>query len=147
MLKRSFQMLAVSVIALCALTASASAQAVAISERVKVDFDFYAGKKLMPAGEYEFKLAPNHQTHRLVQIRQIGGDAFATIPSVQNMNRKNVESGAIVFNKYGDQHYLARVQLGDSTYIHDVIKSKSERKLLKTIVANNNQINIPTTGQ
>ncbi|MCG3164023.1 MAG: hypothetical protein JMDDDDMK_05489 [Acidobacteria bacterium] len=147
MLKRSFQMLAVSVIALCALTASASAQAVAVSTRVNVDFDFYAGKKLMPAGEYEFRLMPNHQTTRLVQIRQIGGDAFATISSVSNLNRKGAKPGDVVFNKYGDQHYLARVQLGDSTYVHDVIKSKSERKLLKTIVANNNQANNPTTGQ
>ncbi|MCI0663048.1 MAG: hypothetical protein L0220_18440 [Acidobacteria bacterium] len=147
MFKRSIQLLAVSAITLFALTAGASAQAQPITKKVKVDFDFYAGKKLMPAGEYEFQLAPNQQTHKLVHIRQIDGNANAIISSVPNQNRKNYKPGAIVFNRYGDQYYLARVQLGDSNYIHEVIKSKSERKLLKSLTANNNQAVIPTTGQ
>ena len=149
MFKRSVQVLAVSAFVLCALTAGASAQSLAVAKKVKVDFDFYAGKKLMPAGEYEFNLSPNHQTHKLVHVRRIDGDANAIVTSVPSSNLKGLKPGAIVFNKYGDQYYLAGVRFGDTGYVHKVIKSKSERKLLRAVAANtnNNQVIVPTTGQ
>jgi hypothetical protein len=149
MFKRSFQVLAVSAFVLCALTAGASAQSLLVAKKVKVDFDFYAGKKLMPAGEYEFKLTQNNQTHNLVLVRRIDGDANAIVTSVPGSNRKSLKPGSVVFNKYGDQYYLARVQFGDSDYVHNVIKSKSERRLLRAVAANtnNNQVIVPTTGQ
>jgi hypothetical protein len=148
MIKRSLQVLAVSAIALCALTAGASAQSLIVAKKVKVEFDFYAGKKLMPAGEYEFKLTPNHQTHKLVQVRQLDGSAIATITSVPSSSFKSLKPGAIVFNKYGDQYYLARLRFGDSEYAHSVIKSKRERKLLNDVSAYSgaNQVIVPTTG-
>jgi len=149
MFKRSVQLLAVSALVLCAVTASASAQSSVVSKNVKVDFDFYAGKKLMPAGEYEFKLSPNHQTHKLVHVRQVGGKANAIVASVPNLNTKGAKPGEIVFNKYGDRYYLARVQIGDSGYVHNVVKTKSERKLLRAVAVNinDNQVIVPTTGQ
>ncbi|HKQ75572.1 MAG TPA: hypothetical protein VJ810_17880 [Blastocatellia bacterium] len=149
MFKRSFQVLAVSALVLYALTAGASAQSLVAAKKVKVDFDFYAGKKLMPAGEYEFTLTPNHQTHKLVHIRRTDGDANAIVTSVPGSNLKGLQPGAIVFNKYGDQYYLARVTLGDSGYVHNVVKSKGERKLLRAVAANvnANQVIVPTTGQ
>jgi hypothetical protein len=149
MFKRSFQVLAVSTLVLCALTAGASAQSLVVAKKVKVDFDFYAGKKLMPAGEYEFKLTPNHQTHKLVHVRRTDGDANAVVTSVPSSNLKGLNPGAIVFNRYGDQYYLARVQFGDAGYVHNVIKSKNERRLLRAVAANanNNQVIVPTTGQ
>ena len=149
MFNKSVRMLAVSAFVLCALTVGASAQAPIMTNKVSIEFDFYAGKKLMPAGQYEFKLTPNHQTQKLIQIRNVKTGSVATIPSVPNFNTKNAKPGEIVFNKYGDQYYLSRVQLGDSKYIHDVIKSRNERKLLRNIVTinYNDQILVPTTGQ
>jgi len=149
MLKKSFQVLAVSALVLCALTVGASAQSIDVAKKVKVDFDFYAGKKLMPAGEYEFKLTPNHQTQKLVHVRQIDGDAVAIVTSMPGSNSKSLKPGSIVFNKYGDQYYLARLQFGDPAYVHNVIKSKSERKLLRAVAANanENQVIVPNTGQ
>jgi len=149
MFKRSLQILAVSALVFCALTAGASAQSLIVAKKVKIDFDFYAGKKLMPAGEYEFKLIPNPQTRKLVQVRQIGGAASAIVASVPGSNVKELKPGSIVFNRYGDQYYLARLQFGDSAYVHNVIKSKSERKLLRAVAAqpNTNQAIVPTTGQ
>jgi hypothetical protein len=149
MFKRSFQILTASALVLCALTAGASAQSLVVAKKVKIDFDFYAGKKLMPAGEYEFRLTPNHQTHKLVYVRRLGGDANAIVASMPTANVKSLKPGSIVFNRYGDQYYLARVRFGDSDYIHSVIKSKRERRLLRDISAkaNDNQVIVPTTGQ
>ncbi len=148
MFKKSVQVLAVSAFVLCALSAGASAQSLVLAKKVKVDFEFYAGKKLMPAGEYEFNLTPNHQTHKLVQIRRLDGDANAVVPSVPSSGFSNLKPGAIVFNKYGDQYYLAGVKFGDSG-VHKMIKSKSERKLLRAVAAGSNdkQEIVPTTGQ
>jgi len=148
MFKRSVQILAVSALVLCALTAGASAQSPLVAKKVKIDFDFYAGKKLMPAGEYEFELTPIHQSHKLVRIRQTDGGANAIVSSVPGSNLKSLKPGSIIFNKYGDQYYLARLQLGDPGYVHNVIKSKSERRLLRAVAANTNgnQVIVPTTG-
>jgi hypothetical protein len=148
MFKKSMKMLAVSALALCALTAGASAQSVLMTKKVSVDFDFYAGKKLMPAGEYEFKLIPNH-SHRLVQVRNTKTGAFSTIASVPNQNTRNAKPGEIKFNKYGDRYYLSRIQLGDSGVVHDVIKSKSERKLMRGLAVNtsDDQIVVGGAGQ
>ncbi len=148
MLKRSFQILTVSAIVLCALTAGASAQSLVAAKKVKIDFDFYAGKKLMPAGEYEFKLTPNHQVSKLVHVRRSGGDANAVISSLQGSNVNGLKPGAIVFNKYGDQYYLAGLRFGDTDYVHNVIKSKRERKLLRDVIAiaGDNRVIVPTTG-
>src|SRR5262245_6516548 len=121
MVKKSVQMLAVSALVLCALTAGASAQSALMTKKVSVDFDFYAGKKLMPAGEYEFKLTPNH-SHRLVQVINTKTGALSIVASMPNQNTKNAKPGEIKFNKYGDRYYLSRIQLGDETMIHDIIK-------------------------
>jgi hypothetical protein len=148
MLKKSVQLLAVSALVLCALTAGASAQSALMTKKVSVDFDFYAGKKLMPAGNYEFKLIPNN-SHRLVQVRNTKTGAFSTIASVPNQNTNSAKPGEIKFNKYGDRYYLSRIRLGDSYVVHDIIKSKAERKLMRGLAMNTNedQVVVGAVGQ
>jgi hypothetical protein len=149
MLKRSVQALAVSTLVLCALTAGASAQSILTTRKVSIDFDFYAGKKLMPAGDYEFKLTGNNQAQGLVQVRNVNTGAVMILPSLGNRNTKIVRPGSIVFNKYGDQYYLSRLHLGDADNVQEIIKGKTERKLFRNIIANtsNDQIIVPTTGR
>ena len=117
-----------SMLVLAGLVVSASAQTTTfMSKRTKVDFDFYAGKKLMPAGEYIVKLSPAGSQHKLVVLQQIDGDAYTTVPTVPGVNKTNLPPGSVTFNRYGNQHYLAGVQLGDAEVLHQVIKTKEER--------------------
>jgi hypothetical protein len=149
MLKRSIQTLVVSALVLCAFTAAASAQVVLTTRKVNVDFDFYAGKKLMPAGDYEFKVTPNSQAQGLVRVRNLSTGEVTILNSIGDRGVKNAKPGVIVFNKYGDQYFLSRLHLGDDNNVQAIIKGKNERKLLRNIAANagNDQIFVPTTGR
>ena len=134
---QGFRMLAVSTLVLAGMVTVASAQQTTQFEKVKIGFDFYAGSKLMPAGDYIVKLGPADQSHKIVQIQQIKGNETAILMTVPNTNKRNLKPGAVSFNKYGNQYYLAGVQLGDVSTFHTVIKSKSEKRVLKGIAKSN----------
>ncbi len=136
MIKKIFRILAVSTLVLTGLIATASAQEASM-RKVKIDFDFYAGKTLMPAGEYVVKLKSNTGSHKFILIQQVGGDARATLPSTPNQNRKELENGSITFNKYDNEYFLSGVTLGDEGVIHTVVKTRAEREVSKRLATNN----------
>ena len=135
MIKRISKILAVATFVLTGLIATASAQEGSI-RKVKVDFDFYAGNKLMPAGEYTVKLMSNNQTQKLIMVQQVDGDAHAMLISNPNANHANLESGSVVFNKYGDEYFFSGVQLGKTQLLHTAVKTRNEREVSKRIAKN-----------
>jgi len=150
-MKKLFQVLAISALVLTGLVASASAQTVAKSTRIKVNFDFNVGNEQLPAGEYRIKVFNEGQTHKMLLVQRLDGKEQAIISSVPNQNRGPVRPGDVTFNKYGDKHFLAGVQLGDGSVNHQVTKSRAERNLLRMSVkvASNepSQVTVPTIGQ
>jgi hypothetical protein len=134
-MKKIFNMLAVSMLVLVGLAATASAQDGA-TKRVQIDFDFYAGKKLMPAGEYVIKLKQNTGTHKYILVKQVKGDGLAIVPSVPSSTRDYLETGSVRFNKYGDQYFLSGVQMSKDRVLHTTLKSRTEREVLRKIAGN-----------
>jgi len=150
-MKKLFQVLAISALVLTGLVASASAQSVATSTKIKVDFDFNVGNEQLPAGEYRIKTLNDPQPQKLLLVQRLDGKGQAIVSSIPNQNRGKAEPGAVTFNKYGDQYFLAGVQLGDGSVNNEMTKSRAERNLLRMSVkiasAEPQQIVIPTTGQ
>jgi hypothetical protein len=144
MIKKVYKILAITTAILICIVVGASAQEATRTKQVKIDFDFYAGKKLMPAGDYIVSLLQNGQTQRLILIQQQDGDSQAIIASVPNLNKADLKPGAILFNKYGSQYFLAGVQLGDSNTLHTAIKTRAERMILREIAENGS---IKNTGE
>lgn len=112
---------------------SASAQVRVERLTAMIDFDFVAGGKTMPAGQYRFSFPGGDDARRIVLITKTDGTAQAIVHilPVQNQN----ESAAVadlIFNQYGDQRYLASVQLGDDSYRQELIKSAEERRLARS---------------
>jgi hypothetical protein len=136
MIKKVYQTLAVASLIVISLVAGASAQDPNRTKVVKIDFDFYAGNKQMPAGAYVVKLLENGNTQKLILIQQQDGNSQAIVASVPNRNRADYKPGVILFNKYGSQYFLSGVQLGDSTVLHTAIKTRAEREILKVIAQN-----------
>ncbi len=139
MIRKMLRILAVSTLVLTGLIASASAQDIVGTKRVKIDFDFYAGKKLMPAGEYVIRLMPNTFSTKLILVQQVDGDKQAIIQSVLKHNSGNYKAGTILFNKYGDQHFLAAVQLGNADALHSALKTRAERQAIKDLANENSE--------
>jgi hypothetical protein len=137
LMKKIFNILAVTTLVLTGLIATASAQE-ASTKKVQIDFDFYAGKKRMPAGEYIVKLKQNTGTHKLIVVQQVKGGSQAVVASVPSQIKHKLDPGSITFNRYGDQYFLSGVQLGSDRIIHKAIPSRAEREVLKKIAGYDN---------
>jgi hypothetical protein len=77
--------------------------------RITVPFDFYAGNEQLPAGDYTFEMASGiTQTGSLVTIRTqkgVGMCMLITRPGTDAADSK------LLFNKYGDRHFLSAVSI------------------------------------
>jgi hypothetical protein len=144
MIKRVYKILAITTLILVGMVVGASAQEPVRTKSIRIDFDFYAGRKLMPAGEYIVSLLQNGNTQKLIQIQQQDGKSQAIVTSVPNRNKADLKPGAILFNKYGSQYFLAGVQLGDSNILHTAIKTRAERDILRELVRNDS---VKKTGE
>ncbi len=133
MIKKVYKILAITTLIFISIVVGASAQESKKTKSVRIDFDFYAGKKLMPAGDYIVSLLLNNNTQKLILIQQQDGKSQAIIASVPTRNDEERSPGAIIFNKYGTQYFLAGVQLGDRDILHTAIKTRAERVLLREI--------------
>jgi hypothetical protein len=133
MIKKVYKILAITTLILIGMVVGASAQEPTRTKNVRIDFDFYAGKKLMPAGDYIVSLMQNGNTQKLIFVQQQDGHSQAIIASVPNRNKGDLKPGAILFNRYGSQYFLAGVQLGDSNTLHTAIKTRAERNISREI--------------
>jgi hypothetical protein len=140
MIRKVLRVLAVSTLVLTGLIASAAAQDTVGTRSVKIDFDFYAGKKLMPAGEYVIRLMPNTFSTKLILVQQLDGDKQAIIQSVLKHNNGKYQPGTILFNRYGDQHFLAAVQLGNADSLHAALKTRAERQVIKGLANESSEV-------
>jgi hypothetical protein len=144
MIKKVYKILAITTLIFIGIVVGASAQEPTRTKSVRIDFDFYAGKKLMPAGDYIVSLLSNGNTQKLILIQQQDGKSQAIIASVPNQNKADRKPGAILFNKYGSQYFLAGVQLGDGNILHTAVKTRAEREILREIAKNDS---IKNTGE
>lgn len=129
-MKSLFCLMVTATLVLAGLMVSASAQT-NISKRVKFDFPFKVGEKLMPAGEYRIRMADNDPGRRLLIFEQLDGKASALVTTMAERNRAKLKPGVVLFNQYGDQRYFSGIQLGDDGLILQALKSSSERRLVK----------------
>ncbi|MDQ3009478.1 MAG: hypothetical protein M3X11_02060 [Acidobacteriota bacterium] len=150
-MKRLFQVLAISALVLTGLVASASAQTVATSTKVKIDFDFTAGKQQFPAGKYRIKTYNDTQSQTLLLVQRLDGKEQGIVATLPNRNRGKLGLGDVSFNKYGDKYFLANVQVGDGSLTHHILKSRSERNLqqmsVKIAGVEPKQLIVPATDQ
>lgn len=125
-MKNVVRMLLLSAVVLAGLAVSAAAQS-AGPQKAQVDFDFYVGNKLMPAGEYAIKPVSQDISHGVVMIEQVNGNAKAAVQTFPARTAENLKPGSLLFKKYGDNHYLSAFQLGNENYMHQIMKNTESR--------------------
>ncbi|MBI1761869.1 MAG: hypothetical protein HYR56_10575 [Acidobacteria bacterium] len=137
-MKRQFvKMTFLLVLATWALAVTANAQDFE-KRTLKLDFDFKVGDQLMPAGEYTVQAFQGENQHRFVLVRGKQTDAQALLATIP-ITRADRDSAPLTFSKYGEQHYLTQISLGDYTYL--AIKSGTERKLARQYTAQTRSVN------
>jgi hypothetical protein len=92
-----------------------------------IPFDFTVGKTTLPSGEYT--VTPTHASHVLIQSKDNRHSAIAATMRVES---GNVQDGAkLVFNRYGDRHFLAKIW--DNSTGRELYKSRSEIELAGSV--------------
>jgi hypothetical protein len=111
------------------LLSATSAYAQSFVLRVQVPFQFQAGEKVLPAGEYRVEM--NAAFHRVVLQRNDGDEqaALHVFPADRLAIANN--NAALLFHKYGNQHVLRQVCPAGDAQGFQLPRSKAERELAR----------------
>ncbi len=122
----------ITMVSLFFLLAAASAYAQSADRIVmKIPFDFVAGKKILPAGEYIVKPT---LSSRLTLIRNAGGRRdYTTVLTMPVPPETMTPTAKLVFHRYGDQYFLFQVWTPASERGGQLPESRSERELSKEL--------------
>ena len=102
-------------------------QAQSIMLKASIPFDFVVGEKTLPSGEYQVKSV--NQTS--VAIQSIDSNSSAMVLTSATQAARIVDDGKLVFNRYGDQYFLAEVAGFERKTAHELARSKREDQIAK----------------
>ncbi len=103
-----------------------------LNTRVRADipFDFQVGGKEFKAGEYSFgRVFANNPVGGMI-IRNADNGEAANF-NVNSVFDKGEPHARLVFRRYGNQSFLAKIFDGESGLGYELVKSKAERELAK----------------
>ncbi len=126
MKKRIFS-LAVALSLAAALVAPAAARAFVFRITAEIPFDFMVGSKRLPKGEYTIESLNDTGTLIIRNARKGKAVSFNIIRGKMIDKPKS----KLVFHRYGDQYFLARIWDGLSDTVLKLDKSKAEKKAAK----------------
>lgn len=122
--------LALGLMALLALASGFAGQSTAEILKAKIDFQFTAGGRVLPAGEYEFSAVNNDQEFR-VQGEGKNSALLNVITRLAAEMHTTPQDAHLVFDVVGDTYTLAEVWIpGVDGYVLQVTKAKHTHKVL-----------------
>ena len=107
-----------------AFISTASAQ----SMRVHVPFGFHAGDQALPAGTYNVSL---NQATQGVRLRTLDGKANCFLIVKASGGAAIPDSGSLVFHRYGNSYFLAKVKPAGVAGGAELFTSRAERESAK----------------
>ncbi|HVF58160.1 MAG TPA: hypothetical protein VM934_18570 [Pyrinomonadaceae bacterium] len=123
---------------LCLLAVLSSASVEAQSTRrlvVHVPFDFNAGAKTLPAGDYTVRrIVRNSEKALLIQSAD-GRESVAVLTNAVEGVGAGREKATLQFHQYGEQYFLARVWSTGTGDGRELIKTRRERELERELTA------------
>jgi hypothetical protein len=104
-------MVLLSLVAVLTLMAGFGFAGTGVTMRVSVPFDFYAGNQQLPAGEYTIEMGSGFlPTASIMTVRADQGTGIWIIATKAGTDR-DLDSCTLLFNKYGDKHFLSTVSI------------------------------------
>jgi hypothetical protein len=95
---------------------------------VNIPFDFSVGNKVLPSGEYTVR----YVTQEILVIRSADCSATQVFLTYFTQASKTRNESSLVFNRYGDQYFLATIWTAGNDSGHEISESRSERELVRT---------------
>jgi hypothetical protein len=93
--------------------------------RATVPFDFMVGDQRVPAGQYEFARGPVW-----LKIRSRKGDMTLFVLYQAGGDNQTGYRNALIFNTYGNQHFLHQIWLGNGAIGVRLGRSRAEKEQL-----------------
>lgn len=126
-MKKSIVSLVIAFGLLISCATAATAPVFSFRLKAEIPFEFMVGKKKFPKGEYTIESVGD--TGNMLLRRDKGGKAvnFLTIKDKQTDKHKS----KLLFRRYGDQYFLARISDGTSQTVFKIEKSGAEKKIAK----------------
>ncbi len=94
---------------------------------VEIPFNFEVGSKVLPPGEYTVEVLHPGQQTLLIRSTDFREKAIVLTNTVQAASRP--AQPRLIFNRYGDQYFLARVWTSSDVLGCELIKSHRELRL------------------
>lgn len=98
--------------------------------KVKIPFSFSVCRETLPAGTYTIK----HPTTggQTLLIQNVENKKLVDVACVNDIQASKALSEAkLIFNRYGDQYFLAEAWWSGTTSGHGLVKSEKEQTLIK----------------
>jgi hypothetical protein len=97
---------------------------------VKVPFQFYAGNTKLPAGEYRIHVLDDSGL-TMMEITSADGSTSALFQVEETDAKDTPTKSELIFNKYGDQYFLADLFDEGESSGSEVLKSRYEQRISK----------------
>lgn len=101
--------------------------------KADIPFDFSAGSAVLPAGQYVVK--PASLTNRDVTMI-LGKDKNSRVLvltlNFEDWRNKDSDTGKLVFHRYGDHYFLARIIGPGEVTGKELMKSKAETEIARS---------------
>ena len=128
-MRKQAQMIAVAVALFGLLCAGARAQSPSGALKFHVPFDFNVGQQTMPAGDYFVTFLGRDSNLPAVLIKSGDGRDARMLQMTPVEARRARERATLVFNRYGDRHFLAQVWTPSERAGLKARKSPAERRV------------------
>jgi hypothetical protein len=130
-MKKSLVLLAV--LALAAVVAvPASAQSSTL--KANIPFEFSAGSRVMPAGDYTLD---GSLSSSVVLIRSVDSSSAGYLSARASLTAPGAssEQDKLIFHRVGDQYFLRQIVDGSRSLVRDIPMSSTERELAGSVTS------------
>lgn len=98
-----------------------------------IPFDFYAGDKLLPAGQYQVARSTQSSNDALV-LRRTDGRAGTFVLTKTSQANERQEYAKLVFHRYGDEYFLSEIWTSGRSAGRELPIPRRERSLARDSV-------------
>ena len=121
---------AATAVALICVANPTAVQAQSSELKADIPFDFYIGGRSFPAGTYTVRLTAGSA----IQVQGQSGNNSMIAMSLPISNDDRIPDSRLVFNQYGNDHFLTEVRWRGYNLGRGLIKSSRELELAKNSV-------------
>jgi hypothetical protein len=110
--------------------AQCGAQSVGVIQ-VNIPFEFQAGNRTLPAGEYRIERLSS-QMEGIQLIRRSDGTAATLVTTLPSESNDETAPARLIFDRYGNEYFLAQIWT-DGTHGRHLNKSTREKETASTL--------------